>query len=236
MHFHSVALVICEAIAPEVEHFLPSYIEPHVIEFGLHNHPGKLNERLRAVLRDLEEKRDWDAILFGYGRCADGVVGLKAKRTRLVLPKVDDCIPLFLGSKERYCAQAREEAGTFYLTKGWIENGENPLSIYLQKPAWTKKYPPEVARWTAREIMKNYSRVALVNTGSYCLEPYIGYARRTAETFGLKFEIVPGSLEYLQQLLGGPWNDERFLVLGPGEAVTKEMFYDDEIFARLKSS
>lgn len=228
------ALVICEVLVPEVQHFIPSDIDMRVVEFELHNHPGKLNEKLRSILNKLEDEKSWENILLGYGLCSEGVVGLKPKRTKIVLPKTDDCIALFLGSREKYKTLQQEKGGTYYLTKGWIEYGENPLAIYRQQPDWAKKYPPEIAQWTARELMKDYKRIALIDTGAYPLEPYIDYARKTGETFNLKFEVISGSLRFLQLLLYGPW-DNNFLVIEPSQEITREMFYDEQILAHIKN-
>ena len=63
----------------------------------------------------------------GYGLCSQGVIGVRANDCTLVVPRVDDCIAIFLGSASAYKKQSRTEPGTYYLTKGWIEVGESPL-------------------------------------------------------------------------------------------------------------
>lgn len=55
------------------------------------------------------------------------VVGLRAAGASLVIPRVDDCISIFLGSRDAYRAQASSEPGTYYLIKGWIEVGGGPF-------------------------------------------------------------------------------------------------------------
>jgi hypothetical protein len=52
------------------------------------------------------------------------VIGLRANGCTLVVPRVDDCISIFLGSHGAYKQQAGAEPGTYYLTKGWIEVGD----------------------------------------------------------------------------------------------------------------
>lgn len=217
-------LVICESVAPEIEKLAPDQLDIKVLEFGLHNHPNKLNERLRECLAEIEREERYRVALFGYGLCSEGIVGLKPQRVRLVIPRTDDCIALFLGSRDRYIQELRREPGTFYLTKGWIEYGETPLAVYNQEVPWVKKYPPEKAHWLAQEVMRNYKRVALIDTGAYDLATYEDYARKTAETFEKKYQVVPGSLTLLEKLLSGRW-DENFLVVEPGQEVKREMFY-----------
>lgn len=217
-------LVVCESVLPEVEQLASSNLDIKVLEFGLHNHPSRLNERLRECLAEIEKDERYKTALFGYGLCSEGVVGLKPQRVQMVIPKTDDCIALFLGSRARYIKELRKEPGTFYLTKGWIEYGENPLAIYNQEVDWAKKYPPEKAHWVAKEVVRNYKRIALIDTGVYDISPYKDYARKTAEVFDMNCEVIPGSLTLLEKLLSGDW-DENFVVVGPGQEVTKEMFY-----------
>ena len=66
-------------------------------------------------------------IILGYGLCSRAVVGLRAEGCTLVVPRVDDCIAIFLGSGDAYRTQHCSEPGTYYLTKGWIEAGDAPL-------------------------------------------------------------------------------------------------------------
>jgi len=44
------------------------------------------------------------------------------------VPRVDDCIAIFLGSRAAYADQCHQEPGTYYLTKGWIEVGDTPFA------------------------------------------------------------------------------------------------------------
>ncbi|HAA90029.1 MAG: Uncharacterized protein XD63_0920 [Thermoanaerobacterales bacterium 50_218] len=219
------ALVICESLAPEIEGIAPPDMEKRVMDFGLHNHPQKLNQKLRQVVAELDATQQFGVILLGYGLCSDGVVGLKSKTARIVVPRTDDCIAIFLGSRELCQRERKKEPGTFYLTKGWIEHKEDPLSVYLGEHESTKKYDKKIAQWYAKEIMRNYKRIALIDTGAYDLRDYEDYARKTAEVFGLDFEIIPGSLEFLKKLLHGPW-DEDFVVVEPGQEIIREMFVE----------
>ena len=90
--------------------------------------PG-LAEALAAV----DESR-YEAVLFGYGLCSNGLVGLTARNVPLVLPRAHDCITLFLGGKERYLEYFHAHPGVYFKTTGWIERGEG-LNIAPVDPA-----------------------------------------------------------------------------------------------------
>ena len=155
------ALVICESLMPEVEKIVPPEIRIKVLELGLHDYPEKLHRSLDAALVELEEERDWQLIVLGYGLCGKGTVGLQTRNAKLVVPKVDDCIALFLGSRSAFREQAGNAPGTYYFTKGWLKADCGPLAMYEGKHVWTKKYSKEKAEYIAREMMKNYTRIAL---------------------------------------------------------------------------
>jgi len=154
--------------------------------------------------------------------CSQAVIGIKANGCRLVCPRVDDCIAIFLGSRGAYNAQCRAEPGTYYLTKGWIEVGDTPFSEYEQT---VKRFGKERAERIYKIMMGNYKRLALINTGQYELENYREYARHTAEQFGLHYEEIEGSDIMIKKSLFGPWDDE-FVVIEPGETFTLQQFFN----------
>lgn len=217
-------LVICECLAPEIERSTPDGAEIRIVGLGLHDVPRLLNEKLRAVLAELDQEDRWDTILLGFGLCSEGTAGLQSRRSRLVLPKTDDCIAIFLGSREKYQEQCWKEPGTYYFTKGWLKDNTGPLAMYQGTHEWTKKYSQQKAQMVARVMMKNYKRIALIDTGAYDLAPYEAWSRQTAETFGMQFEIVPGSLDLIKGLVNGPW-DERYVIVEPGQEITRAMFF-----------
>ena len=185
-----------------------------VLDFGLHVNPKRLKSALQETI-DASAK-SFDTILLGYGLCSQAVVGIRANNCTLVVPKVDDCIAIFLCSDKAYKKQYRAEPGTYYLTKGWIEVGDSPFSEYERT---VEKYGEEKARYLMSRMLNNYTRLALINTGQFELERYRKYCRHAAECFGLRFEEIPGSSTLIQKLLYGPW-DEEFVVARPGETIT----------------
>jgi hypothetical protein len=139
-----------------------------------------------------------------------------------VIPKVDDCIALFLGSRAEYLRQGRKAPGTFYLTKGWIECGDDPFTEYQKL---CEKYGKEKAFRIEERYIGNYTRLALIHTGPEKREHYRHYAAAVAELFHLTMEEIPGSTRLLAKLLAGEWDDE-FVVVEPGGTVRQGMFMD----------
>jgi len=213
-------IIACETMAEEIRNMIPDGTPCKFLKFGLHCTPDKLHETLQQEID--KTQKDIDTILFGYGMCSRGTVDLEARTFRLVIPRVDDCIALFLGSRAEYTRQSRLAPGTFYLTKGWIECGDDPYTEYLKL---AEKYGEEKAYRIEKLFIKNYTRLALINTGNYELDKYREYARKLADFFGLTYEELPGSNTLIGKLLNGDWDGD-FVVVEPGERVRFNMFRD----------
>ena len=207
-------VIACATVIEEMLLHLPPGMDYQVLDFGLHVNPEALRRALQAAID--ASTTSADTILLGYGLCSQGVVGLRANNCTLVVPRVDDCIAIFLGSGEVYKAQARAEPGTYYLTKGWIEAGDSPFDEY---DSLVEQYGEQKARWLMGQVLKNYTRLALINTGQYELEHYRDYSQHAAERFGLRYEEISGSSALIKKMLHGPWDDE-FVVARPGETIS----------------
>lgn len=208
----------CATVIEEMLPMMPQGMAHQVFDFGLHINPEKLRTTLQAAIDSVNGT--YDTIILGYGMCSMAIIGIQANGCRLVVPRVDDCIGMFFGSREAYTAQCRTVPGTYYLTKGWIEVGDTPFSDYDRA---VRRYGKEKADKIYKIMMGKYERLALINTGQYGLEKYREYARNTAEKFGLRFEEVPGTDDLLRRTLLGPW-DEDFVVIQPGEKFTLDQF------------
>ncbi len=211
-------VIACATVIEEMLPFLPADMPYEVLDFGLHLKP----QELKRVLQDkiAEASQAADVILLGYGLCSMAVVGLRATTATIVTPRSDDCIAIFLGSCDAYKQQVKKEPGTYYLTKGWIEVGDTPFSEHEKL---VEKYGETKALRMMRLTLKNYTRLAFINTGDYNLESYRDYARRNSEKFALRYEEIDGSPALVRKLIAGPW-DAEFVVVSPGETITYEMF------------
>jgi hypothetical protein len=206
-------VIACATVIEEMSPFLPEDVSAETLDFGLHLRPQELKRALQDKID--QSSQHADVLLLGYGLCSMAVVGLRATTAHLVIPRVDDCIAIFLGSCEAYKEQASKEPGTYYLTKGWIEVGDTPFQEYHRL---AEKYGEAKAKYMIQLMLKNYTRLGFINTGQYEIERYREYARRTAEQFNLRFEEIDGSPALVKKMVFGPWDDE-FLVVAPGETV-----------------
>ena len=207
-------MIACATVIEEMLPLMPDTITYEILDFGLHLIP----ENLRQSLQDAIDQscQDYDTIILGYGLCSMAVVGLQARECALVVPKVDDCVAIFLGSEQAYSEQARKEPGTYYLTKGWIEVSDTLLDEHQRM---VEKYGEEKADFVMGEMLKHYKRLVYIDTGFENQEKYRTYAQKVADHFELRFEEIRGSNILIKKMLDGPW-DSDFVVAPPGHTIT----------------
>ncbi|MGB9885655.1 MAG: DUF1638 domain-containing protein [Moorellales bacterium] len=215
-------ILACQTIAAELAAAISSAgVECPVfwIESGLHNFPDRLHRRIQEELDRLTEA---DTVLLGFGSCGNALLGVGSPSARLVLPRVADCISLLLGSEEARRRLCRE-AGTYFLTKGWIEHER---SIWSEYHHCLSKYGPERTRRLMGLMLKHYRRLVLIDTGTYDLEEYRRRTEALAAGLGLEHEVVSGSSRLFTKLLLGPW-DQEFVVVPPGSRIGLEHLVGD---------
>jgi hypothetical protein len=217
MTLDRIKYIACATVIEEMRPLLPPGAVAEVLDFGLHVSPEKLKATLQQAI--VASAREAETVVLGYGLCSNAVVGLNASTCTLVVPRVDDCIAIFLGSTATYRKEARKEPGTYYLTKGWIEVSDTPFEEYVRMK---ERYGKSRADRVMKMMLKNYTRLAYIDTGQSDQERYQAYARKTAQEFNLRYEKIPGSLALIRKMIHGPWDDD-FVVVPPGETL---MFAD----------
>ncbi|MDD3718176.1 MAG: DUF1638 domain-containing protein [Actinomycetota bacterium] len=212
-------IIACATVAEELRLMGVPEGELLELEFGLHVYPDKLRETLQGEIDAVPGEGD---IVLGYGLCSNAAVGLVSRTHRIIIPRVDDCIALFLGSRREHLRRLREEPGTYFLTKGWIRAAELPINDYLRM---VERYGEERALRVTRVMLANYKRVVLINTGNYRLDEFRAAARSMADTLELNYEEIPGSNRMLRAMLDGDWDSE-YVIVEPGEETTLAMFLE----------
>jgi hypothetical protein len=213
-------LIACEVFRDEFEAVCPPEMARTYLEQGLHRTPGKMPEAIQAVVDGLSAGTE--TVILGYGLCSNGVVGVAARQAPIVLPKVHDCIAVLLGSVARYEAEMDACAGTYYITPGWAKYGTTSLSAY--KDEYVPKYGEEDARYVVEECLKHYTRIAFIDHGVGDVALGRAHAKEFAETFGKRYEEIPGDLDYLRRLVSGPWDGPDFLTIPPGTTIDQAPF------------
>lgn len=214
-----IVIIACQVFQGLIEKHLPSHLSGKItfLDYGLHVTPNKLTSAIQEQIDMLEEP---SLIILSYGLCGNGLDGIRAGKHILLVPRADDCIAIYLGSYQNYRREFDANPGTYYLTKGWLESGSNPLKEYQR---YVDKYGPETADWLMDQQYRHYKRLAFVAHDDSDLTKYRPQALEVAnfcERWGMKYEELVGSDRYLRRLIEVAFAidaaDGEFVVVPPG--------------------
>jgi hypothetical protein len=222
-----LVVLVCEVLKQEVETLAKDH--PHiaaveVLEMNLHETPLRLKETLCKKIVEVEALHRPDAVALVYGLCGCGLVGVRTQACPVVVARAHDCVTLFLGSKERYLQKQKDHPETYWYTPGWNKTARapSPEKFAQLKEDFTKKFDEEEAEYLLdqeRRGLQIYSTAAYVDLGIGESAEHEAYAKKCAEWMGWKFERETGDRSLLLDLLTGPWDDERFLIVPPGHEI-----------------
>jgi hypothetical protein len=126
-------VVACEALYPLVERFAPQapvrYLPAELHEFPV-NVPvdTAIGDRVQSAVDDLDHPA-LEAIAVSYATSGAGLSGISSQHVPLLVSKADDCTATVLPHDERDAGE-NKAAGTFYLTRGWIDCGVDSYKLY----------------------------------------------------------------------------------------------------------
>ncbi len=184
------------------------------IESGLHNYPEKLRDTLQNTI---DETTDSDYILLIFGLCGNALLGLTSPRATLVIPRVDDCISLFLGGNNKR-KMIEEKAAAYYLTKGWLRYENNIWQEYTRS---VEKYGKERTKGIFATMLKHYTHLVVIDTGAYDTDLFLEEAKEIATELDLELKVIPADLNMLKDALEQNWQEE-FIVIEPGKTITMQ--------------
>ena len=218
-------VIACHVLWREISHFAARSsvaFHPVFLEQGLHNTPDVLRAELQKAIDAVDGR--FDAILVGYGLCSNGIAGVSARLSRLVVPRAHDCITLFLGSKERYRSYFDAHPGTYWYNVGWIETGSQPSRRRYEETlaSYVERYGADNAEYLMemeQAWFKEYSNAAYIDQGLVDESAYKAFTREAAEWLGWSCDELAGDNSLLVDFLEGRWDTERFLVVEPGHAI-----------------
>jgi len=217
----------CKVFEGLLQEYMPEGMADRVsyLDYGLHRVPAKLTWAVQEAIDSIEEP---SLIVLGYGLCGNGLDGIKAGKHTLLIARADDCIAILLGSYRRYIQEFEANPGTYYLTKGWLESGSDPLKEYRQA---AERFGPEKAQRIMDLQYRHYKRLIFVAHAEADLAAYrdraLAVAAYCEEQWGMEYEERIGSEAYIMGLAdaaialseGRPddLSPDEFLVVPPGE-------------------
>jgi len=236
-HMRTFKFIGCEVLYREACYLAatgPNVVDVEFLHKGLHDLvTADMTTKLQAAVDAVDPHAGYEAVLLGYARCNDGLVGVQARDLPLVLPKAHDCITLLFGSRRAFEEDFHKHPGTYYKSTGWSErNVDRQVArpAYGQEGVMAKlgltesyeqlvtKHGKENADYIIESLggwEKAYTRLCYLEMGLCDEEPLIERAREQAERQKWTFQHRRGDLALLRRLFLGPW-DEDFIIVPPG--------------------
>jgi hypothetical protein len=231
-------VIACHVLWRELSYFASisrNIFKFNFLEQGLHNTPDILRKQLQEAIDKVEG--DYSAILIGYGLCCNGLEGIIARNTKLVIMRGHDCITFLLGSKEHYREYFDKHPGTYWYSPGWIETGTQPGKERHEKTM--KSYIEKHGKDNAEYLMemeqgwlKKYSNAAYVDLGFYDTEHLKKYSKQCAQWLGWNYDNLSGNPQLIKDFLEGIWNQDNYLIVKPGEKIVAS--HDEKIIDKKK--
>lgn len=213
MHQPGDKLIACRALAHILEPLLPPGLPLTIMDIGLHLHPDGLRQKLNETVAQVEE--EGGRVILGYGLCGRALEGVCSAKSTLVLPKVDDCVGMLLGSRQRHRLVLGQHAGCYFLEPTWLDT---EMNIFEQMKKQMERIPPNRRESIIRMALKHYDTLALLRgqggdpvAAQRCLD--------LAGQNGLRFMELDTDLGLVHRLLEGPWDSEDFVVAPPGSPI-----------------
>jgi len=188
------------------------------LESGLHVFPEMLRRRLQTEIDGVG--KDVTHILIGFGFCGNALVGLHSADKILVVPKVDDCVTLLLGSMTRRIEINRD--GAYFLTRGWLDNG---VTLWDEYQRYLRQYGEKKTTIIMQSMIGHYQRLVLINTGLPEGGDWRETADRMAAAFSLEKVEIKGTYALIEKLLSGVW-DQDMIVVQPGREIELSMLVE----------
>ena len=217
-------IIACRVLELELEALKAEnpHIETIYMDQNYHRTPHFLPELLQAKIEEVKESAK--QIVLGYGLCSNAIVGLVPPSQGLIVPQAHDCITLFLGSKEKYNKLFQQSPGTYYLTPGWLKEQKDPLGMLENE--YIPKLGREIAEWGAREEIRHYDSISLIDTQAVDISPYRERAKENARFFEKRYSEIKGDSSLLRKIIFGPYDREDFFLLQAGEQIKQSWFID----------
>ena len=215
-------IIACNTIKPELLHAKEATGNTFPILWsgtGLHDTPALLKKVLFKCVQKAEEQGA-ERILFSLGFCGGAMDGIVSEKAELIVPKVDDCITMLLGSLEKR-KEMQSKGHTYYITRGWMNNKGVLYNQFLDIMA---RYGEEDGAEIFEMMAGHYKFYGILDTHCYDMTDVIANTERMASEMGMECFVAEASDSYLRDLLNGPYDDSsRFVRVAPGEPIRTEM-------------
>ncbi len=230
-----LCVVACAVLAIDMKHSAEKLgydIEFKFLEAGLHNNPKLLKEKLQAAIDEISAADLCERIIIGYGVCGKGTIGVQSRSIALTIPKVHDCVALFLGGDAAYKREFKKYPGTYYLSAGLCEQTDASMAKRKQFTYFgdkklefsdlVEKHGKKAALQTfdfLNSWQKNYQRAVFIETGIKKSLKYEKLAEEMAREYNWEYEKIKGSSFLIDKMITADHSTSEILYVPPEHVI-----------------
>jgi len=212
-------IIACEVMKEEMLSIKPLADEDfEFVSMNYHLYPKKLGTELQNII---DKSVGYDRIILAFGLCGGAANGLKATNCQLTIPKVHDCISVFLSSDEGCVCDFKKEVGTFYLSCGWMITEKSILSDHKRI---LDRFGSKKAFRVLNRMYDGYKKVLFISTGYPSEDEVILQSKEIASLISCEHEIIQGKTSFIEKIIRGPWDDINFINKDPLGILNEEDF------------
>jgi hypothetical protein len=199
-------LIVCNALYPLLLPHIKKDTDVKILDIGLHTSPRRLRERVQGEIENMEEKGV--DIHLGYGLCGRGLEGVCSTKSRLILPRIDDCVGALLGSRDRHRKILKKHPGSFFIEPTWLDT---EMNIFDGLSQGMEHLSADRRDKIIAIALRHYKTIAMLVTGKPDSRA-VRRCERHAEAHALELLQIPTDLTLLERLMRGPQDPASFVI------------------------
>jgi len=212
-------IIACEVMKEEMLSVEPlEGTQFQFVSMDNHLYPKKLGKQLQNII---DESIGYDKIILAFGLCGGAAKGLVATNCPITIPRVHDCIAVFLTPDEDCICDFEKEVGTFYLSCGWMITEKSILSEHKRI---LDKYGEKKALSVLNRMYDSYKKVLFICTDCSTQDEIILQSKQIAKLLSVKHTIIKGKTDFIKKIVRGPWDDKNFINIAKLGSIVEEDF------------
>lgn len=228
-------LIACEVFTREIG--LCVARSPHTVDIeftpkNAHDNSNNLRELIQKKIAEADSG-NYDAILLCIGLCGNSTAGIRAFKTKVVIPRAHDCCSIFLGSRHKFKELFENRPSTPFTSAGYMERGSSLMheaSDFAQQSGLKQSYDEYVdiygeenARYLWENLHQNVEdnnrEIVFIDIPELSDLGFKEKAQKWASENDKELIYYIGSIDIIKKLVNGDWNDEEFQIINAGHKI-----------------
>jgi len=218
--------MVCDMVAKS-----PHIIDLEFLPMLAHDNPKVLRDELQMIINKSTSQNSYDKLVLGDGLCGNVTAGLSCD-IPMVIPRIHDCCTMFMGSKEKYLQEFADKLSMRWCTNGYYERcyARNGMQDYFASDDYKRsaeylklveEYDEDNAQyiWETMHPPIEMDEAAYIEIDGYEYNNTRDLYEKHLKEIGCDIRILKGDTSFFEKLVNGPWAEDIFLEVLPGEQI-----------------